>query len=109
MKIGERERTTCVSVCAAVLVLANSVAMSIFGAILQRNRALLLECLQEPGSLTARTADQRTPLMLACQTGQVAFLDLLLTSGADISAEDIVRAPAAAAAAAAPPFLPTQS
>ena len=80
------------SACAAVL--AIGVAMSIFGAILQRNRALLLECLQEPGSLTARTADQRTPLMLACQTGQVAFLDLLLTSGADISAEDIVRAPA---------------
>jgi len=65
--------------------------MSIFTAILQRNLPLFYESLHEPGAVTARLPDGQTALMVAASLGQADLLDHLLTAGADISAEDIVR------------------
>ena len=68
-------------------------AHRVFTALAQNSPALFQECLGEPSAVTARLADGRTALMMAAALGQVEQLDALLTAGADVSAEDIVRTP----------------
>lgn len=61
----------------------------IFAAIYAQDLIKVSAFAQQPSSLAQRLEDGKTPLLLAAQVGRSDILEILLSAGADIGAEDV--------------------